>query len=391
MKKIFIANGIGTCDLEIQSKFINTYINTYSGSNLMIVDNPEIADIIIFTGTCCCNMVQIDNNIKYIKSILERKNNNAQTILTGCMTRKFKNINLTLLENILKWLQENIDMIVEDNFLPDLLRNILEKDIKFDIFSPLKSFTAPHSTYVQINVQNGCNNKCTFCKSSYQQFPVKSMDIYKFKNIIDYLISIGKRNLFICGSNLSQYGLDKYNEPLLPELIDYSQSKNEIDSISLIGLAFKDAIEYDFDYMIRDCSKVNLINGSLESGSPRILQLMQKGFSIEQFLTFMDRIREKHYVDFHTNIIAGFPTENIDDVKATIDVIKRSSPSYVAINGYIDSEFVNSHRLKQLSIETIKQRVKMYSDAFTEIGIDINNSDNNYIYNNKNYNYLKKL
>lgn len=114
---------------------------------------------------------------------------------------------------------------------------------------------------------------------------------------------------------------------------------------------------------MKDSKKVNLIDGSVESGDNRILGLMDKGFRIEEFLEFYQFINQKSIKKLRTSIIAGFPTETLDDVKTTINVLRELKPflESVTVCQYRDSPFVKSHSLEQLSEEEIQEHAMVYT------------------------------
>lgn len=90
---------------------------------------------------------------------------------------------------------------------------------------------------------------------------------------------------------------------------------------------------------------------------------MDKGFQIEELLEFCHFINQDSTKKLSTNITAGFPTETMDNVKATIHALNEFKPYLVWANvcEYKDSFFVKSHSLEQLSKEIIQDHTKVYS------------------------------
>ena len=134
---------------------------------------------------------------------------------------------------------------------------------------------------------------------------------------------------------------------------------------------------------MRDLSKVDIISGSLESGSDRILKLMRKGFTSKEIVDFINYINQIYKKRLYSSIIAGFPTETLDDVMMTIDVLKKLNPEWVDICRYIDSSFVDSHRLKQLEPKVIKKRARIYDKELKKYRISAKVSGFDYVYNNR--------
>ena len=102
---------------------------------------------------------------------------------------------------------------------------------------------------------------------------------------------------------------------------------------------------------------------------------MNKGFKSNEVIRFMDDIRTNHSVALSTNIIAGFPTENNDDIKRTLEVLKIIDPIEVAICGYSDSEFLASHNYEQLEVSQVSRNIKTYQKVLNQRKIvDSNNT-----------------
>ena len=197
------------------------------------------------------------------------------------------------------------------------------------------------------------------------------MDFSRLKEMIDELDEENIERLILRGMNICQYGLDTNQKYLLPNVIEYAESKKHIKKISLLGFAFNDAIHQDFKYTLQKSSRIDFLIGSLESGDNRLLQLMNKGFTIEEFLDFNQFINEKYLKKLYTNIIAGYPTETMSDVRRTIDVLDQLIPylSRVDICKYKDSTFIPAHELKQFSKKTILKHAKVYSKFLDSKGI----------------------
>ena len=370
--KIFIGEMM-SCNLNYQPEYIVYQLE----DNFEITTMVEDADIIVFPGTCSCTNENISYSIEYISSILKRKKTSAKTYVTGCLTRKFKKSELFDIEN---WLEANVDFIIPQNSPNLLLKMISEekfKNIEKDDFGAWIAYQ--NEAYLYIS--NGCLNNCTFCKTTFQKLPLKSVDFNKVKLAVNEIAMNGIKKINLVGTNISQYGLDINGTYMLPKLIEYIENVYDISELGLIGFAFKDAINNDFSFVMQNSSKLNLISGSLESGSDRILNLMRKGFTSEEIIQFIETIRKKYPKDFLLSIIAGFPTEEIEDVKKTLDVLNTINPSYVAICRYTDSKYVYSHQHPQLTPTEIQEHARIYQKVLSRRKISAPIKGDDYIYN----------
>lgn len=102
----------------------------------------------------------------------------------------------------------------------------------------------------------------------------------------------------------------------------------------------------------------------------RILKLMNKNVTIEEYIDFIKCIKSKKDKDLFLSIIAGFPTETLEDVKLTLQALKEISPTCVDICRYTDSPFIPSHNYEQLSPDTIQEHTRIYSKVLRKRNID---------------------
>lgn len=351
----------------VNSELYEIELNLGDMDDCEFVSEPEEADVIIFPGTCSCHEERILYLVNYIDSILARKKANAKTYLTGCMTRDF--IDDKKLNNVKGWLKKNIDVIVPSDKIVDLL-----KDLYYEEFKDLeeeKGFSYSMDNNAYIHLSRGCTHKCSFCKTTFQNTPLASMEMDRVKECIDRIDEAGIDTVDLKGMNICQFGLDTREKYLLPDVIEYIEKKEHIKNVILVGFAYAAAIKHDFKYVLRDSKKVQLLVGSLESGDDRLLGLMNKGYKIDEFFDFVCFINQEYLKMLDVNIIAGFPTETLLEVKKTMQELKnlKSVLSMVSVCRYSDSSFVGSHKLEQLPKETIEEHARIYSKFLKHEGI----------------------
>jgi len=356
LMKIFIGEN-RSCVLNYQHDLIFNELSF----KYEITDDPKDADIIIFAGTCCCTEYNIINTISYMSDVLQYKKENAKVYMTGCMTREF-NENKKL-NGIKSWIKKNIDVVVpqnQSNLLLKLISNSEFCDLDSDDFG-LAARCGEKEVVAYIS--NGCLNNCSFCKTTFQKYPLKSVSLEDVKSIIDKVDESKASKLILTGTNICQFGLDTCGRHLLPELLEYIENKENINSISLNGFSFKDAIHNDFQNVLASSQKRYRLCGSLESGSNRLLDLIRKGFTSEEIIEFVENIRKRNEIELYLNIISGFPTETLEDVKLTLDVLKKLSPTDVDICRYTNSSFIDSSQYEQLTPEKIQEHTRIYNNV----------------------------
>ena len=348
--KIFLGED-HNCGLNYQLYQIYNYLYDY------LVDDVKKADIIIIPSTCVCTEKMILRTISYI-DYLYQQNKEARMYVTGCVTRKFKDNQY--MEMINNYFDKRNIKVFSNLETGKLLEDILQEsyDHKADNFG----FGDVYKDKSILYISTGCLNNCSFCKATYQEMPLKSVNIDELKSFIDFIDKHNISNLTIKGTNISQYGYDLYGEYKLPELIEYIENKNNIQKVNFTGFAFKEAIHNNFKSILENSKKINKIDGSLESGSNRILQLIRKGFTAEEFINFIDGL-DNIYLSL--SIIAGFPTETLEDVMQTLDVLKNVNNGKIQICRYINSNLVDSNNYEQLPAEKIQEHARIYQKVLT--------------------------
>lgn len=372
--KIFIGES-NSCNLNYE----HIYIYAVLSQCFEITKKVEDADVIVIAETCCSTEYNISSTFKYILSIMEQKKEGAKTYLTGCITRKFKDV--LCLTEMEKFLEQKFDYIVPQN-QPNLLLKLISEnefgDRKIDAFGMIKRASRDSA---DIYISNGCLNNCSFCKLTFQNYPLKSVLLTDVKEAIDVLDENHVSQVWIKGTNVCQYGLDIYDRYMLPEIVDYLEKKENIKNVSLVGFSFKDAIKNNFDEVLRDSRKITRLCGSLESGSDRLLSMIRKGFTSDEIIGFANTIRQRYHKGLHLNIISGFPTETLEDVHKTLDVLKQLAPDIVDICRYTNSSFVDSNQYEQLTPSKIQEHTRVYSKVLKKRNVEVDIVGQGYKYN----------
>lgn len=346
-----------SCGVNYQSGYIENCLE----ENYELTGDFNEADTVVMLGGCCCSDDNLYITIMQIKYILAHKRVDAVTYLTGCITRGFKNI--SEFKKLEKYLQDKIDFVIEHYNPNELLEFIDRQSKESKKLSKTEGYGICEYNNLQANIylQNGCTHNCSFCKSNYLNCGLMDMPIEKAKRFIDELDGEKVKYIQFRGLNLSQYGLGLYGKTRLIEICEYIEGKDNIKHVELGGLSLSDAIKFGFAEKLKYLRKIDLINASLESGSDRLLQLMNKGFTMKEFWEFYNEINSIDKKKFYLNIISGFPTETMYDCLETVKVLKQVRPKLVNINTFLDSSYVPSHQLEQLSEEEIQEHTKVYT------------------------------
>jgi tRNA A37 methylthiotransferase MiaB len=221
-------------------------------------------------------------------------------------------------------------------------------------------------------VSNGCPNKCSFCAErkvigELQSRPLKDI-------VVEYgkMLEEGRRTFEFIGDDVGSYGLDISSS--FPELIEELNKRDAAYDVHWVikHLHPKFIIKYQDDIIdIARSGKVKEIICCFQSGSNRLLELMNRQHSIEEVITTLLRFREAlPEIKLATNIIVGFPTESDEEFQQTLDVFDEVYFDRVHMIKYYDAEGSDSHELNpKISDDAIARRLKHAKKFLKQRGI----------------------
>ncbi|MFH0974528.1 MAG: tRNA (N(6)-L-threonylcarbamoyladenosine(37)-C(2))-methylthiotransferase MtaB [Spirochaetota bacterium] len=177
-----------------------------------------------------------------------------------------------------------------------------------------------------VKIQDGCDGECSYCIVPYVRGKPVSRN---FKEVLDHayrLIDSGCPELILTGITIGKYlSNDKNLAKLIDELVNIDgKFRVRITSIEPNHIS-DDLIEcFSFDKV---CSHIHV---PLQSGSDRILKLMKRRYSVNEYIKIIDRIRKKNNdISIGTDVIIGFPEESEDDFLLSMKTIEDIGFSYV--------------------------------------------------------------
>lgn len=175
-----------------------------------------------------------------------------------------------------------------------------------------------------VNIMYGCNNFCSYCIVPYVRGREKSREPREIVREVERLVADGVKEVMLLGQNVNSYG-NTFEEPF-----SFAQLLTEVEKVEgLERIRFMTPHPKDFSdeliEVMRDSKKIcNHIHLPLQSGSSRILKLMNRKYTKEHYLALVDKIRDRlPDVSITTDIIVGFPGETEEDFQDTLDVVRK--------------------------------------------------------------------
>ena len=175
-----------------------------------------------------------------------------------------------------------------------------------------------------VNIMFGCNNFCSYCIVPYVRGRERSRRPEDILDEIRKLVADGVVEVMLLGQNVNSYGKNLETPITFAQLL---REINEIEGLERIRFMTshpKDLSDELIEAM-RDCKKVcTHLHLPLQSGSSRILKIMNRRYTKEQYLELVDKIRSAvPGISLTTDIIVGFPGETEEDFEETLDVVRR--------------------------------------------------------------------
>ena len=366
MKKLIYIGGYGACTTHFEKYYIVSYLGeALEKKGYDFTDNFEEADEIILTDTCFAYFNNIIGFMNYVDFIKTYKKKDANVIISGCATRGLKPKYNSIINN-----SSNMNKIMEGTTIvfPDKLMGYISNKYLLnagdDVAIDFIPFYNRFGYDISISLVDGCYNNCSFCKTNFLNFSVKSASFDRIADFAEILSSVDKIHfLEIFSSNLSLYGVDLYNEQLSHLAINYL---SQIDHIKYMDVGCLINWYPELAEEIISNEKIKIIHVSLETGSERLYKMMNRPISLEKLKEYLTAIRAKRPdLLMVTEVIAGFPTEKPEDIIDTYNLIKDLNLYTAFVHNYRNSSFIKSSEYNQCSFDYVMES-KRYLERLVE-------------------------
>lgn len=344
----------------------------------------EDADVIVF-NTCCVreNAEQhAFGNIGMYKK-LKKEKRDLIIAVCGCMTQQgefAKKLSATF---------PFVDVII-GTYNIDEFGKILQKtiDTKKRVVEILdkngeicEEITPYRSSYPNawVNIAYGCNNFCTYCIVPYVRGRERSRLPENVVDEVKNLVNEGYKEITLLGQNVNSYGHDLKNDVGFASLLDEIGKIEGKFRLRFMSNHPKDLTEDVIEAIKRNPHACHAIHLPVQSGSNRILSLMNRRYSVEKYLSQIESIR-KIIPDcaITTDIIVGFPTETENDFLDTVNLVekvkfdgaftfvysKREGTKAAVMDGQIDPETQKDRIMRLIDVQNELNR----KESLTYVG-----------------------
>ena len=305
----------------------------------------------------------------------EKEKHNPELIIgiCGCMAQE---------ENVVEELMKKhsyVDIVFGTHNIHELQELILSKKEKQNI----QVYSYEGNVYENIlykrdsnikawvNIQYGCDKFCTYCIVPYTRGKQRSRRSCEILKEVKKLKEQGYKEITLLGQNVNAYGKEYEDE------ISFAELLRKVSDIGIERIRFVTSHPWDFtDEMIEAIAEreniMPYIHLPLQSGSSRILKLMGRRYTKEEYIKLFDKIKNTvPNCSITTDIIVGFPNETEEDFKETLEVVKHCQYDsaftfiYSPREGTPAAKMVDAidMKTKEERLRTLNELINSYSNA----------------------------
>ena len=292
-------------------------------------DREDDADMVIY-NTCTVREnanQKVYGRLGYLNG-LKKKNPNMMIVLCGCMMQE---------PNVIQTLKKSypfVDIVFGTHNIFRLAELVYTRMVTgkviYDIWKDTNEIVEDlpaerkYSFKSGVNIMFGCNNFCTYCIVPYVRGRERSRKPEDILNEIRGLVADGVIEVMLLGQNVNSYGKTLEQPMTFAELLEQVVQIPGLERVRFMTSHPKDLSDDLIEVMAKYPKICRHLHLPLQSGSSRILKLMNRHYTKEQYLDLVDRIRAKvPDIALTTDIIVGFPGETEEDFEETLDVVRK--------------------------------------------------------------------
>ena len=291
--------------------------------------DSENADFVIY-NTCT---VRENANMRVygrlgVLNNLKKKNPHMLIALCGCMMQEpevveklktsYRFVDLIFgTHNIYKFAELLAARLCSDSMIIDIWKDTdkIVEDLPIERKYPFKS---------GVNIMFGCNNFCSYCIVPYVRGRERSRDPKDIIREIENLVKDGVVEVMLLGQNVNSYGKNLENPMTFAQLLQEIEKIDGLERIRFMTSHPKDLSDELIEVMAHSKKICNHMHLPLQSGSSRILKIMNRHYTKEDYLELVEKLRKAvPDISLTTDIIVGFPGETEEDFEETIDVVRK--------------------------------------------------------------------
>ena len=347
-------------------------LNIYEGEIIKNhLSNNNIKNITVINS--CAVTAEAEKKVAYEIRKAKRTNPENKIIVTGCAAQIDPKKYHTLKE---------VDLVLgnKEKLLSDVWSNLnFSKPIQVDnilsekktVPSTIEKFDGKSRAYIEI--QQGCDHRCTFCIIPYGRGNNRSVPAGEIVERIKKIVSNGYKEVVLTGVDITDYGKDLPAQPTFSNLI--KRIIKLVPDLEQLRLSSIDCAEIDEEFwdLLSEKKLMPHFHISLQAGNNMILKRMKRRHSREMAINFCNKVLSKRKeATFGADFITGFPTETDDMFRDTLNLVDQCHLTHLHVFPYsprintpaarmpqVDKSIIKdrANTLRQMGMEKLKQRL----------------------------------
>jgi threonylcarbamoyladenosine tRNA methylthiotransferase MtaB len=211
-----------------------------------------------------------------------------------------------------------------------------------------------------VQVQNGCDHRCTFCIIPFGRGNSRSVPMGAVVDQVRTLAEHGTREVVLTGVDITSYGKDLPGEPKLGTLA--KSILRHVPELERLRISSIDSVEADADLLDALATEPRLmphLHLSLQAGDDLVLKRMKRRHLRADAIRFCQEVRRlRPDVVFGADIIAGFPTESEEMFERSLDIVEECGLTHLHVFPFSPRPGTPAARMPQVAREVVKERAR---------------------------------
>ena len=294
-----------------------------------VMTEDEHADFVIYNT---CTVRENANQRVYGRlgalNSMKKKNPHMLIGLCGCMMQEpevveklkksYRFVDLIFgTHNIFKFAELIYTRLISERMVIDIWKDTTQivEELPVERKYPFKS---------GVNIMFGCNNFCSYCIVPYVRGRERSREPKDILREIEKLVADGVVEVMLLGQNVNSYGRNLEHPMTFAQLLQEIEKIEGLERIRFMTSHPKDLSDELIRTMAESKKVCHHLHLPMQSGSSRILKIMNRRYDKEKYLELVDKIRNAvPDISLTTDIIVGFPGETEEDFQDTLDVVEK--------------------------------------------------------------------
>ena len=337
---------------------LNSYESEIIEQNLI---EKGLKDIAVYNS--CAVTEEAIRQVKYSIRKKRRDEPNTKIVVTGCAAQ-IEPQSFLEMEEVDKVLGNSEKREISSHLLRNNNNLVSDIMINEDRLNSLRN-GYKSKTRAFVEIQNGCNHRCTFCVIPFGRGNLRSKSKEQIIKEINNLINEGHKEIILTGVDIASWNMENKKEASLGILIEYILS--EVPKLERLRLSSMDVIGFDeklIDLIANNKRILPHIHLSLQSGDNLILKRMKRRHLREDAIDLCDQLKQKRpEISFGADLIVGFPTETEEMFQNTLDIIEECQLDWIHAFPFSPRPGTPAAKMPQNDNKLIKLRSKILRDV----------------------------